>query len=199
MNALLLIHVAWLGLGQSPALMEGDLVFQRSTSRQSTAIQLATGSDITHTGVVTMIRGEPHVLEAISRGVSLTPLKRWVARDAKKRYWAKRLADRDRHLTAETLARMKRVGLSFKGRPYDGRFQWDKRRLYCSELVHDIYLVGAGLSLGRVQQVGDLQLDHDLVQQLVRERMTQGLDTSELIITPIAIFDDPRLVTVVAP
>ena len=98
---------------------------------------------------------------------------------------------------------MKRVALSFKGRPYDQFFQWDTRRLYCSELVHDIYLVGAGLSIGRVQQIGDLNLSSPVVQRLITRRfkkvLKRPLDTQELIITPVAMFEDPRLVTVVAP
>jgi hypothetical protein len=203
MNALLYVHVALLGLsGQAPTLLEGDLVFQESRSSQARAVQAATGSPITHMGIVTLVDGRPHVFEAVSPAtgrVGATPLSRWRARGVGGKLWVKRISDREARLTPEVLARMTAVGESFLGRRYDPLFQWDKRRMYCSELVYDIYLVGAGISLGRVQQIGDLNLTSRVVQRLIKARMKDRLDKSELIITPASIFGDPDLVTISAP
>ena len=41
--------------GSNSNLMEGDIVFHKSTSNQSTAIELATRSPYTHVGVITMM------------------------------------------------------------------------------------------------------------------------------------------------
>ena len=191
-----------LPLATPPVLMEGDLVFQRSKSPQAEAIALATQSPIGHVGIVTMVKGVPHVYEAAGP-VGVVTLERFKARGVDGKLWVKRLRNRDAHLTPGVLEAMHRVGRSFWGRPYDRYFQWDKRRLYCSELVYDIYLLGAGVSLGKVQQVGDLDLSSPAVKRLIskryKARLKRSLDLSELIITPASLFADPRLITVSAP
>lgn len=198
----LLVALSLVALSSAPEVLEGDLVFQESKARQALAISKATQSPIGHVGIVTIIDGEPYVYEAAGP-VGLVSLERFTKRGLGGRLWVKRLKDRDRVLTEEALSAMRRVALSFKGRPYDLYFQWDKRRLYCSELVYDIYLLGAGVSLGRVQQVGDLDLSSPEVKRLIGERyrrtLKRALDTSELIITPVSLFEDPRLITVSAP
>ena len=166
------------------------------------AVEAATGSELTHMGVVTLVAGEPHVYEA-SGPVGLTPVDEWIARGVEQRFWVRRLRERERLLSPETLERMHAVARSFAGRPYDRYFQWGARRLYCSELVYNIYLVGAGLSLGQVQQLGELDLSSKVVKRLIKERfhrqLKRPLDTQELVITPVAIFNDQRLESVWPP
>ena len=185
-----------------PPVMEGDIVFHVSDAPQATAVAAATRSPIGHVGIVTIIDGEPHVYEAAGP-VGMVSLKSFKRRGVGGKLWVKRLKDREEVLTPKVLERMRKVGRSYQGRPYDLYFQWDKARLYCSELVYDIYLVGAGVSIGRVQQVGDLDLSSPVVKRLITKRfkrkLKKPLDRSELIITPVAMFDDPRLVTVAAP
>jgi hypothetical protein len=88
---------------------------------------------------------------------------------------------------------MREVAERFKGRRYDKRFSWGAERLYCSELVYNLYLLGAARSLGRVEQVADLKLKAPVVRALIKARVGKKLDLSELIITPVSLFNDPSL------
>ena len=94
---------------------------------------------------------------------------------------------------------MQTVGKSLRGKRYDRLFQWDDSTIYCSELVYDVYHRGGGVSLGKVQRVSELNLEPAPVQALIKERLGKNLELNERIITPIAIFNDPKLKTVDAP
>lgn len=184
-------------------LRDGDIVFHRSKSRQSTAIRLATGSDITHMGMIVMRKGKPYVFEAVSPSsrpkanrVGLTSYADWVRRGKDNEVWIKRLT---KGLTAAQLKKMQVVGKSLRGKRYDRLFQWDDSTIYCSELVYDVYHRGAGVSLGEVQRVSELNLKPAPVRALIKERLGKKLDLDEKIITPIAIFNDPKLESVYAP
>ncbi|HBC6073365.1 TPA: hypothetical protein KEW16_003914 [Escherichia coli] len=54
----------------------GDIIFQISRSSQSKAIQLATHSDYSHTGMLVIRNKKPYVFEATGP-VKYTPLKQW--------------------------------------------------------------------------------------------------------------------------
>jgi hypothetical protein len=176
-----------------PGLRDGDLVFQASRSGQSAAVALATQSRLTHVGVVFLDGGRPWVLEAVEP-VKRTSYDAWRRRGHGGQVWVKRLRDADRVLTPEVVDRMRSLGGSWLGRHYDLQFRWDDDRLYCSELVHKLYERGAGVRLGHVQRAGELGLGHPEVQRKLRERFgTHGFDPAEPVITPQALFDDPRL------
>ncbi|MBM7045168.1 hypothetical protein JTP94_08340 [Rhizobium lusitanum] len=65
--------------GDYPPLQDGDLIFQTSTSSQSSAIIFATGSAFSHMGIIKNDSGAITVIEAAAR-VKETPLKTWVNR-----------------------------------------------------------------------------------------------------------------------
>lgn len=174
---------------------DGDLIFQESTSRQSEAIKLLTGSPYTHMGIVYVDRKRAYVYEAVGP-VKATPLDAWIARGKGGHFVAKRLANADEVLTPGTVAEMKKVGDRFRGRDYDLQFLWSDDRLYCSELVWKIYRRGAGLEIGRPQVFGDFDLTDPRVQELARERFGGDVPLRERVITPVAMFDSGRLVTV---
>jgi len=179
-----------------PALRDGDLVFQESRSGQSAAVALATGSRLTHMGVVLLDRGRPLVLEAVEP-VKLTPFDAWRRRGAGGLVEVRRLADADARLTPEAVARLRSVGRSLLGRHYDLTFRWDDDRLYCSELAWKLYDRALGVRLGRLQRAGDLALGSPEVQRKLRERYGPGrFDPAETVVTPQAIFDDPRLISI---
>ena len=83
------------------ALREGDVIFQISRSEQSRAIQLATGSEYSHMGIIYVSDGEYYVYEAI-QPVRLTPLANWVKRGEDGHYVVKRLKDADKLLVTKT-------------------------------------------------------------------------------------------------
>lgn len=183
----------------APSLRDGDLVFQTSRSGQGAAVALATGSRLTHMGVVLVEGGVPWVLEAVEP-VRRTRLAEWRRRGADGRLWARRLQDADAVLTPAALQRMRRLGRSWIGRHYDLRFRWDDERLYCSGLAYKLYDRAAGVRLGRLQRAGDLALEAPEVRRLLAARFgPRGLDPDEPVITPQAIFEDPRLVEIPVP
>lgn len=188
------IHLACSALaGYQP--QDGDIVFQTSLSAQSRAIQVATGSRYSHMGLVELRDGEPFVLEAV-QPVKLTPLAEWVARGEDGRFVAKRLRDAESVLNPETLRKMFVVGEEFLGREYDLTFEWSDDRIYCSELVWKIYDRGAGVDLGKLQTMGELDLSDPVVKAKLRERFGNDVPLGETVVSPAAIFASPLLETV---
>jgi len=183
----------------APALRDGDLVFQTSRSAQGAAVAAATGSPLTHMGVVLLDHGRPLVLEAVEP-VRLTGLDEWRRRGEGGRLWVRRLRDADQVLTPAVVERLRALGRAWLGRHYDLQFRMDDDRLYCSELAYKLYDRAAGIRLGRLQRAGDLALGSPEVRRRLRERFGPGgFDPEEPVITPQSIFEDPRLATVVLP
>lgn len=147
-------------------------------------------------GVVLLQDGRPLVLEAVEP-VRLTPFDAWRRRGVDGRVWVKRLRDADAVLDAPAVARMRSLGHGWLGRHHDLQFRWDDDRPYCSELAWKLYDRASGVRLGRLQRAGDLALGSPEVQRTLRERIgADRLDPAEPVVSPQAIFDDPRLVDV---
>ncbi len=171
-------------------LRNGDLVFHSSLSRQSKAIRLVTRSPLTHVGLLWRDQGGWQVLEA-EDSVQLTPYETFLGRGAGGRVLVKRWRA---GLLPSQLGRMRQLGRSYLGLPYDPLFRWGDERIYCSELVWKIYARGAGLRLGQPQTFAQLDLSSAPAQVLVRER---GLPPSqEPIVTPAALAACAGLVIV---
>lgn len=180
-------------------VQEGDLVFQRSRSAQSEAVALATHSALTHMGLVLFEDGKFWVYEAV-QPVQRTPLEAWVARGVDGKVVVRRLRDAASVLTPKVVRELKRSVHGFLGKPYDLQFRWDDDELYCSELVYKAYERAAGVRLGRLQRVAELDLASPTVQRKLRQRYgkkLQRFEPREQVITPQSMFDDARLVTVV--
>lgn len=173
----------------------GDIVFQTSRSSQSLAIQLATKSPYSHMGIVYVRNGEPLVFEAV-QPVKLTALRTWIERGEGEHFVARRLRDVDSRLTPEALQRMRAVGEQLSGKDYDLYFEWSDDRIYCSELVWKVFERGAGIRLGEQQTIGDLDLSHPAVRAKLRERYGDQIPLSEVVVSPVAIFNAPDLFTV---
>lgn len=177
-------------------LRDGDLIFHESRSAQSEMVRALTDSRWTHMGVVFERQGKLFVFEAVSP-VKYTPLAEWTKRGQGGRYVVKRLSDAERRLSPAALAKMRALGKSWLGRPYDLRFRWDDQSLYCSELAYKLFDRAAGVQLGKLQTAADMNLDHPRVQQALKERFAGAkLDPNEVVITPDAMFNDPQLVEV---
>mgnify|MGYP000914715086 FL=1 len=165
-------------------LQEGDLIFHNSQSRQSKAIRQVTGSDLTHVGILVRARGQLMVAEA-SGAVQVTPVSDFIARGRGGKYLVKRLQG---GLTPHQLKKMREVGLTFLGLPYDRLFLWDDASIYCSELVWKIYQRGAGIRLGEPQTFGSLDLSSSEAQMLLSERLgRRPVPNQEPIVTPVAL------------
>lgn len=177
-------------------IQEGDIIFQSSTSGQSLAIQLATHSKYSHVGIIYKINGEWMVYEAV-QPVKTTPLNKWIAHGDYNHYVIKRLKNSATVLTPETLQKMKTVGQKFKGKDYDLYFEWTNERIYCSELVWKIYKEGAGIEVGKLQQLSEFDLTSPEVKKKLKERYGNNIPMNENVISPGAMFDSELLVEVV--
>jgi hypothetical protein len=164
-----------------PDLRSGDVVLQTSTSPQSRAIQLATGSPYSHVGIVEVAPRGTYVIEAIGR-VSRTPWTAWRARGEGGRVTILRPRGVDHRKISRVLSQAR----AFLGKPYDARFGWSDERIYCSELVYKAYLRGAGLRAGRLQKVRELELG--AIQKQVMERYGRIPWELELV-TPASIAE----------
>ncbi len=147
-------------------------------------------------GVVLIEGGKPLVLEATSP-VKRTTLDQWIARGRGGRYVVKRLRDGEQVLDAAALGRLRALGKSWLGRPYDLQFRWDDDALYCSELVYKLFDRAANVKLGKVERASDMNLSDKRVQQALKRRFAGGgFDPDEPVVTPDSIFNDERLFAV---
>jgi len=143
-------------------------------------------------GIVFLRGAKPEVLEAVSP-VRFTPLEKWVARGELGRYVAKRPRHR---LPPDRVRRLRSVGESFLGRPYDEYFGWSDDSLYCSELVWKVYERATGIALGRLHRLGELDLSQPIVRAQLAKRYGEAIPLDQQVITPAAIFAAPELVTI---
>ena len=191
----LLLLVAAAVNAETSLLRDGDIVFQTSRSRQSIAVQRATGSQYSHMGMVFIRDGKPFVFEAAGK-VQYTPLATWVARGVGSHVVAKRLQDASMVLNASGVERMRRVARELEGRPYDLTFEWSDDRIYCSELVWKIYQRALGVEIGEIQKIREFNLSDPAVRQKIKERYGMRIPLDEPVISPVAMFGSPRLITV---
>jgi len=180
---------------ESKTLRSGDIIFQTSQSGQSKAIQLATGSEYSHMGIIYVEGDQTFVYEAI-QPVKSTPLKEWIARGKNQHYVVKRLKNSEEILTTETLNKMKAVGNKFKGKNYDLYFEWSDDRIYCSELVWKIYFEATGIAIGALQQLKEFSLTSLEVKQKLKERYGENIPLHAKVISPESMFNSDLLVTV---
>lgn len=173
--------------------LDGDIIFQSSQSNQSKAIELATNSPYSHMGIIFIKNGKPYVFEAASK-VVYTPFDKWVNRGKNRKYIIKRL--KDHTLSQKEIANLKRVARSFENKPYDIWFGWDDKYIYCSELVWKIYNKALNLKIGQLQRIKDFNLSAPAVKQKLTERYGDKIPYQETVISPIAIFNSPLLITV---
>ncbi len=139
---LLLLYTVLSWAVPSPAqdfLCEGDLLF--CVSSDGNAITDVTagvdGRRIDHVAIVHREKGAAYALEAVHRGVVLTPIDSFLLqRDSL--VLVGRLKD-----TVGVAASVQRA-LAFLGRPYDFFFMPDDSAMYCSELVQKCYRDAAG-------------------------------------------------------
>jgi permuted papain-like amidase YaeF/Yiix C92 family enzyme len=173
-----------------PALRAGDLVFETSTSSQSSAIRWATRSPWSHVGIVEVSRDGTFVVEALGR-VSRTPWKAWRRRALR---GGELLVLRPRAVPGERRAAAVEEAKAFLGRRYDPRFGWGDDRIYCSELVVKAYERGAGISLGRRERLRDLRLFG--LRGAIEERWGGPVPKDLVLVTPASIAEDARLARV---
>jgi hypothetical protein len=177
------------------SLMEGDILFQISTSGQGKAIQLATKSPYSHCGILFKENNQWMVYEGV-QPVKTTKLSEWINRGDGHHYVSKRHKDAASLLTKQVKEKMKEEAKKLLGKNYDLTFEWNDDRIYCSELVYKIYERGAGVSIGTLQKLQDFNLNSPLVRAKLKERYGKNIPLNETVISPGAIFADSNLVEI---
>lgn len=175
----------------APQLKEGDILFQITDSPQSRAIQLGTGSEYTHCGIVLEKDGKLQVFEAISK-VGWVPVDQWIKRGVKGHYVVMRLKD-TRVLTPDVIRAMRADTAYFAGKDYDLLFQWSDAKIYCSELVWKLYRRNAKIEVGAIRTFADYDLDHAAVRKIIRERYGRDFRLDEKVVAPSDIMESPLL------
>lgn len=176
-------------------LQNGDIIFQISKSSQSQAIQLATKSKYSHMGIVYETDDQHYVYEAV-QPVKLTKLDAWIKRGENAHYVVKRLKDSEKLLTLETLKKLKDAGEKYKGKGYDIYFEWSDDKIYCSELVWKIYKETLNIEIGELQELREFDLTNDIVINKMKERYGDKIPLGEKVISPAAMFDSEKLITI---
>lgn len=180
------------GSKADPRWKEGDILFQTSRSAQSQAIQDATRSHWSHTGLLLRKDGRWMVLEAVGP-VKYTPVESWIRRGERGHVVARRLKAKVHALTPADLTKVRQEGERLLGLPYDRTFEWDDRRIYCSELVWKVFDRALGVKLGKLQRLRDFNLGSPAVKEQMVERYHGQLPLDEPVISPEALYEAPEL------
>lgn len=178
--------------GHSYEPQTGDIIFHTSRSSQSLAIQQATGSPYSHMGMIVIRDEKPYVFEA-SKRVVYTPLNVWIARGVDGKFVAKRVKA---GLSPEQQKKLQQAAKRYAGKPYDLAFSWSDERQYCSEVVWKIYANALSMEIGRLQKLGDFNLNSPAVKAKLKERYGSRIPLNETVISPQAVFDAGQLYTV---
>ncbi|MFE8602736.1 YiiX/YebB-like N1pC/P60 family cysteine hydrolase [Archangium violaceum] len=170
-------------------LRTGDLVFHTSRSQQSAAIQAATDSPLSHVGLVEVTPGGVYVVEAV-QPVKRVPFAKWKARGVGGRL----LVLRPEQLPESQREAAVKEAKRHLGKPYDWRFEWDDRAMYCSELARKAYSAAAGVDYGKMERLGTLNVKR-LVPAL-QQRYGGKVPLELELITPASLAADERLMVV---
>jgi len=108
----------------------------------------------------------------------------------------RRLKDHAAVLTPDGLAKLRAVAEKLEGRPYDAAFGWSDDRIYCSELVWKLYDRALGLRIGKLQRLKEFNLTDPVVLAKLHERYGRQIPVEESVVSPVAMFQSPLLVTV---
>ena len=177
------------------SLRNGDIIFHASKSDQSKAIQLATGSEYSHCGILYMEGGNAYVVEAV-QPVKRTPFDEFVKRGEGGEYVVKRLRNAEAILTDQVLQEMKSEGQKMMGKNYDSHFNWSDDQIYCSELVWKIYQRATGIELGQLKKMKDFDFSNRIVKEILHKRYKDEIPWEEPVISPADIFESKELVVV---
>lgn len=187
--------------GDYPPLQDGDLIFLTSTSSQSSAILVATADPYTHMGIIKN-NGDQFVVVEAKGVVKETPLDEWIERGVLSRM----AIYRKPILTLKQADQIIAATRKYYGKPYDIFFSFTNDAIYCSELPYLAYKE-AGLDIGKVQKVSELNFDNALVRKLIEQRWerhheckVKGYDFKQCyahilrqdLVTPASIASDPQ-------
>ena len=172
---------------------DGDVIFHTSKSRQSKMLKYATGSSLTHVGVIFFEKGEPYVFEAVSP-VKKTKLSSFISRGEDSEYKIMRTKT---ELTSKQAKKIKSYVKFQLGKQYDLKFQWSDSKMYCSELVWKGY-AAAGIELCETKTFEDFSLTGKAVLSAIKSRYgsDKNFNEKETVVAPADLFESDKLALV---
>lgn len=175
-------------IGLAQDYKNGDLIFQHSTSAQSTAIQLATSNYFTHCGIIFYLDGKPYVFEAVEP-VGVRSLTDWIESGEQQKYSVYRLK---KPLSTEEETTMMNYLKKQLDKHYDLAFNWSDKEMYCSELVYKAYLA-IGISLCPTKTLADFNLQSPQVRKIMQQRYGYDIPYAEPMVSPGQLANSPLL------
>ncbi|MDI9338964.1 MAG: YiiX/YebB-like N1pC/P60 family cysteine hydrolase [Sediminibacterium sp.] len=176
---------------QEIKVRNGDIVFIQNPSGQGKAIQLATGSNYTHVGIVFFEKGKPMVYHAVEP-VSVNTLDEFIGMSSDGKCSIKRLKDTSL-LNTEIINAMRMEAKSKLGVHYDIGFNWSDKELYCSEFVWKLYYHALKLEIGSPRPLKEFNLKHPIVKQIMEQRYGNAIPYNEKMISPGDMFQSTLL------
>lgn len=173
------------------SIQVGDVVFQDlDCGVRCELIRQVTRSRYAHVGIVLEENGERVVWEAF-HPVGPTPIAEWVGRGREKRVGVYRFEGRWRERLPELAQQVR----SMRGRPYDGNYQWDDERIYCSELIAKAFhnAFGQVLVEPHPSEPGSFGANAGLIRQMSNGTLTEAT----LMVSPKDLTRAPALKRIV--
>ena len=84
-------------------------------------------------------KGQKFVIEAISKGVSITPLQEFLSKSTDKQNNPKVVVGRLKPKYRKLIPKAIVEALKLVGQPYDEEFSINNKKYYCSELIYEIF------------------------------------------------------------
>ena len=177
-------------------LQEGDLIFIKSQSSQSKALQEATRSPWTHVGIVLKDAGGQWVVAEAGRKVEVTPIDNFLRKSQKKSFVVNRVKPGEHKVSKTEVKCLHQQIDKYLGRPYDKLFQIEGPHagdsIYCSELTYLVYDRCLGIKVGKMETFGDQTLGEES-QKLIHERYAEKtFNVSQRVVTPVSQLVDSK-------
>jgi len=179
------------------AFLPGDILLQSADCGEfCEAIRIASNAPVDHAALVVaspMIKNvrfnsrsmvpSGEVIEAWTPIVKRTSLKTFFSR-GDGNYIQLRL--KSQYRTPEAIKAALAEAASYLGREYDYMFEEDEKKLYCSELVHKAYSIGAKIPIGLMVKADTF--DKNLAKGYWTEHFNGKIPWQRKIIIPIALI-----------
>ncbi|WP_321505084.1 YiiX/YebB-like N1pC/P60 family cysteine hydrolase [Breoghania sp.] len=193
-----------------PGLESGDLVFIETADPLARFLKRATGSRLTHVGLMRDTGGGPYILDATPQdGVFEVAIDEFIERGVGHRYAVYRFNGL-KHPGTTNHPAIKTAFDHHYLKPYDPYFRLEKSAFYDAELIWTTY-AEAGARIGKFQRLRDLGGDtsegravflSDWRHNPLCKSATRGIEAcwaqilDQEIITPASIANDPRMTRV---
>lgn len=177
-------------------LKYGDIIFQETFGEQSKALKLVTHSKYTHVGIIVYLKNKIYVLEAIEP-VKITPLDEFISRGKNKHFVIKRLYN-NKLFTEEGKNKFWKNAQKYMGFPYDYTFEWDDKRIYCTELVWKLYKQTFNIQICGFKKYKNFDLSSSFIKKILIKRFgnLKKIPMEEKVIPPSIMFNSNKLKTI---